>query len=312
MFAFFKRINLLLAISATLLCISATTPWFGARFRSSEWSVVPLSTGVLRPSAILLLTMAIIGVVVSAHSRIGHHLVGLAVTIWGTCCLWAWLIGGQLRHWLPGGVVPRGLIPNPRMGVLLGVVALAIIFVETFAPSWFLASKDWKWIAQQLIVLMTAIFIIVTRDLPWASFQVQSYQLEIGPQSIPIYGEIYGLNCLVLAVSLICASMGSQIAFKIVALVSSVLVLIMGFLAIVMRSGVDWIARRSLDLAGVENQQVETFEHLQGPQLISLAGAIGVIVSIYLLWNGQDRETLAYKKEPSETISNTFDGAKYI
>lgn len=310
---FFYRINPAFLIATSLMFISAFTPWFGARIGKSEWSVQPIFSSAMRLSTIALLAMASVGVLLGKKTVWGPYLVGLSSTIWGSCCLWSWLIGAQLRNWLPSGVVPKGLIPNVRMGVLFGVFAVVIVFIETFSPAWFRIRTQWQWILQQVIALSVAVLIIATRDIPWASFQVGDYFYEIAPQSVPVFGEIYGVCCLTIAISLVWGSLGSTLTPKIVSLVSSMLILLMGFLSIVLRSGVNWLSRVSLDLAGLENQEIQAVQQHMGPQIIVIAGLATLVISIFLLWNREEAQvdSFARNDQPSRT-SGQFDGAKFL
>lgn len=309
----FNRINPAFFIATLLMFISAFTPWFGARIGSNDWSVEPLFNSAMRLSAIVLLSMALIGVLLSNKTLWGQYLVSLSSTIWGSCCLWSWLIGAQLRNWLPSGVVPKGLIPNVRMGVLFGVLALVVVFIETFSPAWLRIKTEWQWILQQGIALSVAIFLIATRDIPWASFHVGDYFYEIAPQSVPVFGEIYGICCLTIAISLIWASLGSALTPKIVSLACSILILFMGFLSIVLRGGVNWLSRVSLDLAGLEKQEIQAVQQHTGPQMIVIAGLIALALSTYLLWSREDHQQNSFSpsKQPSSS-SNNFDGAKFL
>ena len=257
--------------------------------------------------------MAMIGILLDSRTLWGQYLVGLSTAIWGSCCLWAWLIGAQLRNWLPSGVVPKGLIPNVRMGVLFGVIAIFIVLIETFSPSWIRTRIGWRWLLKQGITLSVVILIIATRDIPWASFRVEDYFFEIAPQSVPVLGEIYGICCLTVAISLIWASLGSAMAPKIVSLVTSILILAMGFLSIALRSGVNWLSRISLDLAGLDNQEIRAVEQHSGPQMMVVAGLAALAVSIYLLWNREEAQVDSFPRneQPSRT-SGQFDGAKFL
>jgi hypothetical protein len=307
------RINPAFFLATSLMFISAFTPWFGARIGKSEWSVEPIFSSAMRLSTIALLAMAMIGILLDSRTLWGQYLVGLSTAIWGSCCLWAWLIGAQLRNWLPSGVVPKGLIPNVRMGVLFGVIAIFIVLIETFSPSWIRTRIGWRWLLKQGITLSVVILIIATRDIPWASFRVEDYFFEIAPQSVPVLGEIYGICCLTVAISLIWASLGSAMAPKIVSLVTSILILAMGFLSIALRSGVNWLSRISLDLAGLDNQEIRAVEQHSGPQMMVVAGLAALAVSIYLLWNREEAQVDSFPRneQPSRT-SGQFDGAKFL
>lgn len=309
----FNRINPAFLIATSLMFISAFTPWFGARIGSNDWSVEPLFNSAMRPSTMALLLMALVGVLLSNKTLWAQYLVGLSSTIWGSCCLWSWLIGAQLRNWLPSGVVPRGLTPNVRMGVLFGVLALVVVFLETFSPAWLRIRTEWQWILQQGVALSVAILIIATRDIPWASFHAGDYFFEIAPQSVPVFGEIYGICCLSLAISLVWASLGPVLAPKIVSLACSILILFMGLLSIVLRSGVNWLSRVSLDLAGLENQEIQAVQQHTGPQMIVIAGLTALAVSTYLLWNREEHQQNSFApiKQPGSS-SNEFDGAKFL
>lgn len=309
----FDRINPAFLVASSLMFISSISPWFGARVGSKDWSVIPFSSSAMRPSSIALLSMAVVGVLLSNKNLWGQYLVGLSSTIWGSCCLWSWLIGAQLRNWLPTGVVPKGVIPNVRMGVLFGVIALFVVFFEVFSTAGLRIRMEWKWILQQGITLSVAILTVATRDFAWASFHVGEYFYEIAPQSVPIFGEIYGICCLTLAISLIWASFGGSLAPKIVSVVGSILIFFMGLLSIVLKSGIDWLSRVSLDLAGLEDQELEAVQQHAGPQMIVVTGFLALIVSIYLLWNRDEHQQNSPTTDKQQTPhSDQFEGVKFL
>jgi hypothetical protein len=310
---FFNRINPAFLIATTLMFVSAFSPWFGARVGSRDWSVIPFSSSAMRPSSIALLSMAVVGVLLSNKNLWGQYLVGLSSTIWGSCCVWSWLIGAQLRNWLPTGVVPKGVIPNVRVGVLFGVIALVVVYIESFSTSRLRVRIEWKWILQQCIALGVAILVVATRDIAWASFHVGEYFYEIAPQSVPVFGEIYGICCLTLAISLIWASFGGSLAPKIVSVIGSILIFFMGLLSIVLKSGINWLSRVSLDLAGLENQELEAVQQHAGPQIIVVTGFMALIVSIYLLWNRDEHQQNSLTTDKQQTShSDQFEGVKFL
>lgn len=310
---FFNRINPAFLIATTLMFVSAFSPWFGARVGSRDWSVIPFSSSAMRPSSIALLSMAVVGVLLSNKNLWGQYLVGLSSTIWGSCCVWSWLIGAQLRNWLPTGVVPKGVIPNVRVGVLFGVIALVVVYIESFSTSRLRVRIEWKWILQQCIALGVAILVVATRDIAWASFHVGEYFYEIAPQSVPVFGEIYGICCLTLAISLIWASFGGSLAPKIVSVIGSILIFFMGLLSIVLKSGINWLSRVSLDLAGLENQELEAVQQHAGPQIIVVTGFMALIVSIYLLWNRDEHQQNSLTTDKQQTShSDQFGGVKFL
>jgi hypothetical protein len=309
----FDRINPAFLVAASLMFVSSISPWFGARVGSKDWSVVPLSSSAMRASSIALLSMALVGVAISYRNLWGQYLVGLSSTIWGSCCLWSWLIGAQLRNWLPTGVVPKGVIPNVRMGILFGVIALFVVFFEVFSTAGLRIRMEWKWILQQGITLSVAILTVATRDFAWASFHVGEYFYEIAPQSVPLFGEIYGICCLTLAISLIWASLGSSLAPKIVSIVGSISIFVMGLLSMVLKSGITWLSRVSLDLAGLQDQKIEAVQQHVGPQLIVVTGFVALIVSVYLFWNRNNhRQNSLPSVEQSNVPTDHFEGVKFL
>lgn len=307
-----ERFNPFLLTVVILMFVSSVSPWIGSKLTSGDWSVVPLTSGAMKPSAVLLLIMAVSGLLSSTRWIYGKHLVSLASTIWGACCVWVWLIGGRLRFWLPDGIVPQGLIPNVRMGVYIGVLAAMVVLIETFAPSWFILQRNLNWIIQQTAVIGLIALIISTRELPWATFYVQGVPLEVGTYSLPIFSDIYGICCLTLVASLLFASLGSRLIAKILSLMFSLFILVAGIMAFLLRDGVNWIARQTLGLAGFKSQNLDTVEINFGPQVMMTTGVLGVLLSIYMLWSHRQTRRFSVMPVVKTPKIDVFDGAKYL
>lgn len=271
----------LAVVGLVMMLASAAFPWVRAQASSTSITLSPLGTEAFRPSAVLVLFVAVVGAVIFVVNRRTTALIGVAGSLWGTFAVIVWYLGLRLQWLLPDTILSNESAVQLTPAIALAIVGAALAVVATVADAVF-ATFRIRQVPRipvvRLSLACTAVALLLWgRGFRWVVVDTARVSFAIGADSIPGIGDLVGVSILAIIVlvmiSLVAPRRGIAISIMILATVVTMISTVGYAAGRVLRGGVESALRHYGALSGVPF----SVEAGAGALVTASAGLCGVV-----------------------------------
>lgn len=292
--------QVIVLVGVGFMIVSAFLPWYTARSVDYVASFGPISTEPFRPSAVVLLLLAVGGAAHHLISGKSPAIVALAGIFWLGFALLMWYLGIRLQWVLPESVLADDAHLQVNAGLVCAVVSGFLIVTASALTSISIMFGYQTSPALPLLRLLGAgivvLALIFSRNYRWAVVGAYGRSWGFGSDAIPVLGDVLGI--LILA-AVIASSALSVAPLRWIALVSLVAGTAVAVVSLVAFVGTTLL--RDAAQAGIES-----LEFLEGgsPELGLGSGALltsgaGVLCALFSL------SVLLVSRRPTPSAKNS-------
>jgi hypothetical protein len=192
--------QLLTRCGAGMIALSASLPWLVGG-TGTVGLLHPIFTPALRPSALVVLTLVVVGAAGGRRSTAATAIAGCGGLLWMTSALTVWLFGLRLQGLTPAALLPDGLAVRTGVGSVLGIVGgftlvLAAV-LDVSQATWPTVVTRWRLqLGRVGLVMALSLLLVASRGTPWVRVQAGSDRWSLGADALPVVSDMLAVLTL--------------------------------------------------------------------------------------------------------------------
>jgi hypothetical protein len=192
--------QLLTRCGAGMIALSASLPWL-AGGAGTVGSFHPILTATLRPSALIVLALVLVGAAGARRSTAATAIAGCGGLLWLTSALTVWLLGLRLQDLTPAALLPDGLAVRTGVGSVLGIMGgftlVLAALLDVSQATWPAVVTRWRLQLGRAGLAMTlSLLLVASRGTPWIRVQAGSDRWGLGADAIPVVSDVLAILTL--------------------------------------------------------------------------------------------------------------------